>query len=101
MKLTKEDVEILLEAAEHWETKGGEGLFMEGLMMSMIGGMDKPKEMNDIIEKKEAKMKKEHEEKVKERKRQSVLLRAKLIELQSLMLDSKSGLTITELIGSN
>lgn len=101
MEITKDDVDILLEAVEHWETKGANSLFMGSLMMDMIGGKDKPKEMTDMIKKQEIKMRKEHEEKVSERKRQSILLRAKLLELQSLILDTKSGLTITELISSN
>lgn len=78
---TKQDIDILIEAVEMWE-KGDPS---EGLMSGLLGAMLSDKmtqEDKDDWEAKEEKQAKERQMKLRDRKEQAILLKARLVQMK-------------------
>lgn len=78
-KLNEKEINILIEALDEWEQKGLMSNLMGGLMGSMMIKEDEAKaEWEEIQEKK----RKEFEMEQRERKEESLLLKAKLVGMK-------------------
>ncbi len=78
--LTRQDVDVLIEAMEAWERSGSEGQLMGSLMGSLLCRGDE--EAMAKMKKEQERSRREFEEKQRLRKERSVVLRAKLISLR-------------------
>lgn len=81
--LTREDIEVLMEAVEAWEVKDAAGEMMGDLMVGLLSRRN-PDE-KDAFEKDMLRQKTERADKQRIRKERGVILRAKLIEIRDAM----------------
>lgn len=79
--LTNKDIDILCDALESWERKDDAGMFLGGMLTSLLS-KDAPPEMIAEMKKMDEEREAERERKTRERKEKSIILRAKLIMLK-------------------
>lgn len=81
--LTREDIDVLIEATEAWESKDAAGELMGDLLQGMLSRGDE-KTLAEMKQRKMEETRKREQEK-KLRKERSIILRAKLISLRDSM----------------
>lgn len=83
MELTIEDIDVLIEAVEKWETADASDDLMFGMMGIMLAGS---KENADKILKEQEVDRANSKEKRQVKKERAVLLKAKLIQMKDAMI---------------
>ncbi len=91
------DIDVLIESLDLWESSN---LIEQALLEAMM--LNIPHDKNDslqknMINKAIKEFKRKEEDRIKNRKKISILLKAKLINIQSKILDQKSELTVDDL----
>jgi hypothetical protein len=79
MELTKQDLDVLIEAVESWESKDAAGEMAAEIMTAMIS---RSKEDYDLMQSKRSVEKASRERERRTRKDRSIVLRAKLIQIR-------------------
>lgn len=85
MTLTREDLDVLIEATEAWESKDSFGDLFEGVLTAMIGPREDGPEREAWLRKQEALRADKNvaaEQAKRVRKERSIILRAKLIQMR-------------------
>lgn len=95
-KLTQEELNILIDAADAWINAGEASFAMGEIMGTMLGSQDPT--LKDKIKKDMVFEREKHNQQKEYRKRTATIIKAKLILAQQKMMDSSSGISISDLI---